>query len=172
MKKNHLAAVDPWKTEDSGYDEDQFYMRSTDGHGHFRHLRVNAPPQLAGQIHELVQADNLPYRTTQDFIRDAITHRMHYIQELMKSGQLERVLTAEIRKAKMEHVNRERQDLAGLVDACREAITAASLDRDWVALTHALEQAEMHGEEVREPYQSRIHDLVNEYRAKHIRDLT
>lgn len=171
-----LRAVDSrsqWKTQDAGYSRDEFITRSTDGHGHQRHQRVNFPPSVIGQAAAIIQSGKIPqYRTIQDLVRDAVVHRLHYLNETyLKDSKLGRELTALVRKGRMEAITREQEELRGLVEACREAIMTAVRGGDWVAFREALDQAEEQGEEVREPYRSQIHQIVNEYRDKHIKEL-
>lgn len=170
-KRTNLRAVgSSFATQDSGYNEDDFYTRSTDGHGHQRHVRVNFPPSVVGQIAEIIQSGRIgAYKTSQDFIRDAVVHRLHYLnEELLNDPRLKRALTAEVRKSRMQAITAEQNELAGLVEACREAIMTAVRSEDWVAFQEAIDQAEQQGEEVREPYRSQIHGIVNEYRNQHL----
>lgn len=171
--RNLHAVGNGWATENSGYNRDEFITRSTDGHGHQRHQRVNFPPSVIGQASAIIQGGKIPqYSTVQDLVRDAVVHRLHYLNETyLKDPKLARELTAAVRKSRMEAITREQQELHGLVEACREAIMTAVRGKDWTAFRDALDQAEEQGEEVRDPYRTMIHDIVNEYRDKHIEEL-
>jgi hypothetical protein len=62
---------------------------------------VKVPPQTAGELASIVASRVFPtYRTSNDFVRDAIVHRVHDIAEMVKdaapvmSGQLELLFRA------------------------------------------------------------------------------
>lgn len=79
---------DPWAiAQTNGYDIDKFYIRSTDGRGHSENVQAKLSPAMIGELNELIHTRELPYRTVQDFIRDACVHRARYISELVKTGK-------------------------------------------------------------------------------------
>lgn len=59
---------------------ERFVTNSTDSRGHSDTLRANVPQGWLAIIGQVVQAGKIPaYRTTADFVRDAIWHRLDYI---------------------------------------------------------------------------------------------
>jgi len=80
MDDKHLKSVPAWGTDAGGYSLDEFYTRATNQHDHSRSIRVHLPPDLSGRIAKVVEDVPL-YRNTSDLIRDAIVHRLHYLDE-------------------------------------------------------------------------------------------
>lgn len=71
-----------WDTASNDeYDESRFYCSSTDGRGHGISIRAQLPPQLGTMISTLIHSGNYPYKSVGDVIRDALTHRLHYLAD-------------------------------------------------------------------------------------------
>lgn len=80
---------DPWAlATGSGYDETRFYMRSTDGKGHSENIQAKLSPAMVNELQALIHRGELPYRTVQDFIRDACVHRAKYLNDQLGKGNL------------------------------------------------------------------------------------
>lgn len=70
-----------WELDYPEYSPDNFYTRATDGKGHSELVHVKLPPHVASALAAIVQSRAVPeYRTTQDLIRDAVVHRLHYLR--------------------------------------------------------------------------------------------
>lgn len=79
-------ALDSWQTED--YDAGQLYTRATDGQGHKDTLHVGMPPYLLHRVNAFVgSAKVLGYNSAQEFVRDAIAHRLHYWGDSLPPAQ-------------------------------------------------------------------------------------
>lgn len=70
----------------SNYDYNAFYVRSTNSKGFDKPVRTDFftsfPPELTGELNALIARQVFPeYRTSQDFIRDAVVHHLHRRQE-------------------------------------------------------------------------------------------
>lgn len=172
MTERHLHPVpDDWGTEGPEYSPDKFYCRSSDTHGHYRHVRVNVPPTMAGMLESMVESGGIPeYRTSQDVIRDAIVHRLEYLNKVyMKSEKYERVLAVERRRALVEQLTLQMQEFGHLVESIRRSISEAALAGDWYALQMALDNAEIEAEgpTMRDPYKGQILAIVDEARSKY-----
>lgn len=73
---------DSWSVQSHGYKISNFYTRSTDSRGHKESIHLKVPPEIASTMSQIVQKGSIPqYRTVQDLIRDAIVHRLHYLNE-------------------------------------------------------------------------------------------
>jgi hypothetical protein len=107
---------DPWAmAQTNGYDVDNFYVRSTDGKGHSENVQAKLSPAMVGELTAMVHSQQLPYRTLQDFIRDACVHRAKYVSELVRSGRINELpihgmIAAEAKLAQFER-NRQRRAL-------------------------------------------------------------
>ena len=80
--ESRQTAPDPFEL-DSGkksYSPDEFYVSSKNEHDHSESFNVKVPDRIKMAIQQFIGDDGLPaYRSTQDFIRDACAHRIHYL---------------------------------------------------------------------------------------------
>lgn len=82
-----MPGREAWKLDDGEYSVDRFYVQSTDGKGHGDEVRVRVPPYLASQLQAIFESRTFPkYRTVADIVRDAIYHRLRYL-ELRQHGE-------------------------------------------------------------------------------------
>jgi hypothetical protein len=106
--------VDEWEIgpPDTSYDPDKLYTRGVDSRGHSAIVHLRVLPDVVSQIEKVVQSRALPYQTTQDVIRDAIVHRLHYLRQRLRRNNvdiayarilnLHRVLEEEDRKQEQD----------------------------------------------------------------------
>jgi hypothetical protein len=84
---------DTWETDfPSSYDPDRIYSQSVDAKGHSALLHVRVKPWIASKISELIAARKLDYKTPQDFVRDALVHRLHYWLQEKNLEELDSIL--------------------------------------------------------------------------------
>ena len=111
---------DGWGTSDD-YDIGEFYTRATDGRGHSDHLRVRIKPEVAGEIGALVSSGMIPdYTTSQDFVRDAIVHRLRWLAEHADDPVLAAKLSETVRRTTIEETTAR---YVRLIDAFEEFVT-------------------------------------------------
>lgn len=73
---------DEWRTEIGGYDPRKFYTKATDSRGHRESINLKVSPAIARLLSEIVQSRAVPaYKTVGDVVRDAIVHRLHWLDE-------------------------------------------------------------------------------------------
>jgi hypothetical protein len=76
-----------WTPADSSYDPNKFYTEGSDKSGRGDPTSVRFPPQTASAIAALVQSGKIDaYRTTSEFVRDAVIHRLQYIGEKLNGS--------------------------------------------------------------------------------------
>lgn len=63
----------------SGYDPTKLYIESTDRNGHYEQVGTKIPPAVEAMIEQAV-AGNPGYKSRAAFVRDAIIHRLAYIE--------------------------------------------------------------------------------------------
>ena len=106
MRKHLRAVTSSWQTEDdddkhgdksvqlagevgegkfTGYDPDAHYLRASDYNGHSKNIQVTIPTNWAAAVAQIVDDDNLPYRSIVDMARDFIIHGM--VRTLMAADQ-------------------------------------------------------------------------------------
>ncbi len=87
-------------TKGSAYDRDAIYSHATDGKGHYEQMRVKLTPSIEAEIAELVASRVRGYRTSEDFVRNAIVHQLHHEMTTVRP-QLQPIITAEMRQAEL-----------------------------------------------------------------------
>ena len=150
--------------ETGGYDPEQFYCTATDKKGHCQEFRVKAPPQVAGQLSAMLATRKFPYRTQNDFFRDAMIHRLHQLAR-MNEGEVRDLLDNLVAGLVVEdRINRARVELgrlAGMVTAIEALGDEAYAAQDGPMLEEALSEAKTLGETVREPYAQQLRQLAD-----------
>ena len=77
-----MARDSSWDTDlPSSYDVNKLYTQSADPKGHSDVLHVRIKPWISSKIAELIASRQLDYKTIQEFVRDALVHRLHYWHE-------------------------------------------------------------------------------------------
>lgn len=70
----------------NSYDPDKVYNASRDSKGFGSSLRMKVPPSLLSELGHVVQSGIITeYRTREDFFRDAIVHRLHWVADRVPS---------------------------------------------------------------------------------------
>lgn len=71
----------------SEYSQDTFYCHATDKKGHCVQVRVALPPTIGDMLASLVASGKIPeYKTPQHVLRDALYHRLKYVNENFDTG--------------------------------------------------------------------------------------
>lgn len=74
---------------DNKYSPDKFYTASRNKKGFATTIRVNVPPEVLSMLGQLVQSKVIPeYTTTEAFLRDAIVHRIKYVETMIKDDRI------------------------------------------------------------------------------------
>lgn len=156
-----------WGTENPEYDEREFYVGSTDGKGHNTNVQVPIPPNIMGALSSMVATREIPaYRSVQDFVRDAIVHRLHQlaILDLSDDPELQRARAQEITSsriaAEVRALELDREQLAQAEEGMRVAASEGDAARLRVLLGQAAEQADR----MNEPWDRRLVEIVQRYR--------
>lgn len=124
-----MVTEDDWGTEIGGYDVSRFYTRATDGQGHKESIHVKIPPYIARLMAELVESGAVPaYRTSGDIVRDALVHRLHWLDEqgyLRGSREARTLLRLQV--AMQQRLDQEHNHQTYLRQIEQTAATARSL---------------------------------------------
>ena len=117
---------DPWSVASgNAYDLTNFYIRSTDGKGHSENIQVKISTAMAGAINALIREDVVPYRTIQDFVRDAIVHRAKWLSDNKRTLRIDPIASADAFMAKLEQVKQERLLVVELVETAQRQFDEA-----------------------------------------------
>lgn len=151
-----------WGVVSSGYKATGIYSKSTDGNGHSELLHLKVPPNINARVAE-VCAEIKTYRTTHDFIRDAIVHRLHWYAEQKKLGKLNvPKLDFAIIEQEMFRMEQEVEEIKKFIERLPNRLVDAKKDRDrrrFQALTDLCQQM-LVDESVGEPYWTEIRDVL------------
>lgn len=131
----------------SSYSADKFYTASRNKKGFGSTIRLNVPPELLAAVSALVASRRVgDYRTSSDFYRDALVHRLKYLEQALGNDQVfapgnlaQLIMTAEAferRAAERENRNRivrqARENLNNAGDAIerREVLAEIQAEHD------------------------------------------
>lgn len=150
--------------EHDDYDEANFYCGvASDAGSVSRSMRL--PLDLDTMVQRIVQKDDVPaYRTSHDVIRDALVHRLHYLNENYRMPKsLSRMLAVEearrknhdaqaLMREQEELVKEVEETLKGFADSGSTKIRDRYITDMWRAV-HSLE----------EPWQGRLRNMLSAY---------
>src|SRR3990167_1708695 len=82
----------PDPQQEPDYHPDKFYVSASDSRGHNQPLQVYIPPQVHAMIRGLIESKEFPFRSNSDFVRDAIRHRLQYLQSRLSNIDFQFIL--------------------------------------------------------------------------------
>jgi hypothetical protein len=137
--RNQVNSQDVWQIAQVNYSPDHTYVRSTDGHGNYDQLRnVKITPALHAVLMEVIARGDLPdYRTVSDFVRDALVHRLWYIQN--GNAQIAQAVNAEIIASEIATKIARNQSRTDMIRLYSEQLSAFDQDGDWTSIVEALD---------------------------------
>ena len=118
-------AASRWETTTPvGYNPNGFYTQASDKKGHSAKITVKVPVNVAGEIASAVASGRIgEYKTAQDFLRDAVIHRLHSIQPLLDDPDLERKITMWTINNEALRARQQREEYAEMWQAIQEHVT-------------------------------------------------
>lgn len=177
----HLRAIDEaagepdgtlrgWGTEAVGYRIDDFYIGSTDGRGHNQNVQVPVPTNVMGHMASMIQMRTFPaYRSMQDFIRDAIVHRLHQLAAMTDretATTLNEVVSMEVMASHVEKHARDMDTMRSMVSRADQNLSLAAKEEDWITLRKMLDVYEGGIEDLNEPWRGRLEEILETYRRR------
>lgn len=162
-----LAVVtDGWSPDDgTNYSPDDFYVRSVNKHDHAETIRLRMPNDVLGQVSQIVQGKVFGehYRTTSDFLRDAVVHRLWYLQQMIDNDELGRFLHLEMSVARAERAKREVELALSTVDIWDRTLEAIAREGDCELLEIQLDAVRVVVDGWRDPWRARLQVVVEKY---------
>jgi len=104
------------------YRIDEFYTRSTDNRGHRVTLRVSIPQDMGVVVGMATAALPGIYQSQQDFVRDSILHRAHWIAQNQGDLDLERELNRQRLHAELERMELRLEADFEYAEKCRTVL--------------------------------------------------
>lgn len=124
-----------------GYRSDRFYTRSVDKDGHGQKLNLRVPQGIDSQMYAAVQ-DIPEYRTIHDLIRDAVVHRLEYLQHhYERSAKAQMMLTRERARADRYERTQDSDEQNAMVEDLEATLGIFYARKDWLMMKEELEKA-------------------------------
>lgn len=149
-----------WGTDDN-YSIDTFYTRATDAHGHSSYPKFRCPPHLYDRIASLVASRRIPpYSTPHDFVRDAVVHRLHYVErnidDLTLRDDISHALAYEEQRHRADSYTRVVDEHLSYARTCREVATKATDLEDWIGLRALAGDMRVAADNMRAPFDQHV----------------
>lgn len=166
--KQDIADADSWTTDDEGpagvkgYDPDKFYTSSRNKHDHSEQMSLKLPPDLYMAVQSYGNNQDFPeYRSGQDVVRDAIVHRLHYLTSSYRADPtIISLVRAHMTVARLSMGMAELDLMNKVVDDTRVLSDRLMNGRDIESMSRLIIETETAREVMREPYVSRIDELL------------
>lgn len=146
--------------DDGAYSPDDFYVASTNQHDHSETVQLKLPKHVKALANQFVNNEEIPaYRSVNDLVRDAMVHRMQYLQhEYHASPALQLWITMETTRTRLETIQAEMTAQRQLVDYVREVVEQAVENRDPAMLELIVTSGTEFVRAAREPHRSTVLD--------------
>lgn len=161
-------AADDWKLNDPEYAVEKFYTSSVDRMGHSAFAKLRYPTYLQSLLESLIASREIPdYKTVSDIFRDALYHRLRYIQKFSPTLEKSPALALAIRQA--EEMRSEEQLLVVLNSLDESSKTVQSLlrygleDRARGLVERLVRGADGLPPDVRVVYMREVHSRFSQY---------
>lgn len=156
-----IKANDDWGTESSSYDRTDFYTSSRSSDGQSITMSFPVPVHVASQINALIQSGKLPYRSREDFWRDAGHHRLHDLDEMgALDPEASRRISLWRRLEELDRHEAEIESTEQLIAHTKEMVARARGIPDMVLLEKVCREGRAAAAELHNPYQARLLDVV------------
>lgn len=159
---------DPFAFEHKGYSQDSFYVRSTGPggeQGEQKYLKMS--PTILGAIAKVVYSKDIPaYRTDADFIRDAVVHRLKYVNDRIAAGDISGIIDTHVRNSRIEARQLELSETLHMINLHEETMRMAIENEDWELLNDLLDDAEHDVNNIRLTYANKLNVVIKKYRDR------
>lgn len=123
------SSHDAWQTEDPAYSVDRFYTRATNDKDHGEYIRVKLAPEVIAELNRIVASGIVPeYESPQDIIRDAIVHRVRWLndQRQVPLTELGRLMLLRAELARLELRQQVRAEILQRIQRVASSATRPS----------------------------------------------
>jgi hypothetical protein len=155
---------------DNNYSPDDIVTSSQDDHGHSAHLRVHVPKYWASMLEFLTHSPWWPeYRSSQDVLRDAIYHRLHWVDQQHGREQFPHVQEALARERLLARLRADEADAAHreeMLADIERSLSRNLAEGDVEAARKTIEEAEGLMADLPQPFASRFSASVREWRTQ------
>lgn len=152
------------------YSVDNFYTNTTLGEEGSTQFRATISRVLMHRVEAVVQQRVVPdYETVQDFIRDAVYHRLMYLTELMPHQvQIDTLQALSLMAfvSGMEDARRRREIMSTSIELVRKELEEALAAEDGSRFSSVLDKAEEQVINLVDPWRSEMRALIDNARRK------
>lgn len=126
---------------DETYDIAMVYTRSKNKHDHGDKMSCTVPPLMNGEVQQLIKRDIVPaYRSVQDFMRDAMYHRLMFWNQLLElPPETQRMLVIEwqlsLNEQELERVVNVGKVIADMQTVLQQLVASGDVDSAWSYIT-------------------------------------
>ena len=155
---------------ETGYSPDEIITRSQDEMGHSANLRVHIPKPWRAMIEQIVQSDAWPeYSSVQDFIRDAIYHRLHWTTIAKDRDHIPavRAMVMQIRREReLNVIAQQHMTWRAFSDRIERTLQEMMQAGDWDLIAAWCEDTLDEIDDVPEPHRTRLADQLESWRKR------
>lgn len=147
------------------YSEDRFYTRSVNSDGHGERKQIRFPQGIDTQMEKAV-AEVPEYNTVHDLVRDAVLHRLEYLQKRYNLGDgARRMLELERIRADMTRHGQETETMQQAVDDLESGLQKLWDKQDYSLMLEMFQEGSDLHEWLRDPYKSRAVAVLERWKA-------
>lgn len=147
------------------YTPGRFYTRSTNQFDHSHTVTVGFPREVMALVSKIVHSGVVPeYRSNQDFIRDAVVHRLHQVAAFLEDPAADYTLTIERVQCILDQRAADIAALDRMAQSIEDLADRATADQNWANLREVIRQAETLADQIAGPWGARIDRQVQIWR--------
>ena len=159
---------DAFDFDDTTYSLEDFYTKSVDSRGHREMTRVAFPPNVLSTLSTIVQSGKIPaYRTVQDVIRDAVLHRIWWLEKYALKESYGIIDYASLKMMRLqqfiENSLKEGQRMEAIVINAEKALEYYRSLRDKEEVARILSELRNQIDNVREPFKDRLKNIIERF---------
>lgn len=160
------AVFDPWEFVDEGYE--QFFMASSNKWNHGVQVNTRMPPETKASMTKLVESKETPYKTIQDFIKDAVTKNFLWWQKkgVLVGPEWQEYVQLEVAAGQDEWRRRQEEARRTVIESSKERLERALMVRDKAGFDEALERADMNLIVMQEPWANEYSQMIEGYKGR------
>ena len=153
------------------YDPNKFYVRGTDVKGHGERIGGKIPPDVYGQMMQIVYSQDFPdYTMPMDFVRDAIVHHLAKRQGQVGDPRLREAIDSILHRLAFEEYSLQMAEdvhrWERIEENLRDALTALQRVGAWGQVWQYLQRGEELADPIPDPYRAGIFALITEWKAR------